>query len=113
MKNILLSMDKQISFNLDDVSVCLYLGSVWTDVADTLLIQIKSVTKIAIFCFGSSKFNVDAGDGSHKPSACDSQIRALHPGHFSFRKALVVQVWSPTLNRKSRFIIELISNYKV
>ena len=88
MKNILLSMDKQISFNLDDVSVCLYLGSVWTDVADTLLIQIKSVTKIAIFCFGSSKFNVDAGDGSHKPSACDSQIRALHPGHFPFRKVL-------------------------
>ena len=88
MKNILLSMDKQISFNLDDVSVCLYLGSVWTDVADTLLIQIKSVTKIAIFCFGSSKFNVDAGDVSQKRTACISQIRALHLGHFSFRKVL-------------------------
>ena len=88
MKNILLSMDKQISFNLDDVSVCLYLGSVWKDVANTLLIQIKSVTKIDIFCFRSSKFNVDAGDGSHKPSACNPQIRSLHPGHFSFRKAL-------------------------
>ena len=88
MKNILLSMDKQISFNLDDVSVCLYLGSVWTDVANTLLIQIKSVTKITIFCFGSSKFNVDAGDGSHKLSAYNPQIRFLHPGHFSFQKAL-------------------------
>ena len=88
MENIFLSMDKQISFNLDDVSVCLYLGSVWKDVANTLLIQIKSITKIAIFCFGSSKFNVDAGGGSHKPSAYDPQIRSLHPGHFSFRKAL-------------------------
>ena len=88
MKNILLSMDKQISFNLDDVSVCLYLGSVWKDVADTPPIQIKSVTIIAIFCFGSSKFIVDAGGESHKPSAYDPQIRSLHPGHFSSQKAL-------------------------
>ena len=88
MKNIFLSMDKQISFNVDDFSVCRYLDSVWTDVTDTLRIQIKSVSKVAIVCLGSSKFNVDAGEGSHKPSACNPQIRSLHPGHFSFRKAL-------------------------
>ena len=88
MKNIFLSMDKQISFNVDDFSVCRYLDSVWTDVTDTLRIQIKSVSKVAIVCLGSSKFNVDAGDGAHKPSACNSQIRALHPGHFPFRKVL-------------------------
>jgi hypothetical protein len=88
MKNFLLRMDKQIFFNLDNVSVCLYLGSVWKDVANTLLIQIKSITKIAIFCFGSSKFIVDAGGESHKPSAYDPQIRSLQPEHFSFQKVL-------------------------
>jgi len=74
MKNIFLRIDKQISSNVDDVSICRYLDSVWTDVTDTLRIQIKSVSKVAIVCLGSSKFNVDAGGGSHNPSACDSQI---------------------------------------
>ena len=88
MKNIFLRIDKQISSNVDDVSICRYLDSVWTDVTDTLRIQIKSVSKVAIFWFGSSKFIVDAGGESHKPSAYDPQIRSLHPEHFSFQKAL-------------------------
>ena len=41
MKNIFLGMDKQISFNVDDVSVCRYLVSVWADVNSSQIIKCK------------------------------------------------------------------------
>ncbi len=41
MKNIFLSMDKQISFNVDDVSIYRYLVSVWEDVNSSQIIKCK------------------------------------------------------------------------